>query len=405
MMIIKCKAALTVLILLLFSVLAAGCGESKEAVKEATAVKVMELGKSSLTVTVDYPSKLLPSRDIDVSAKIPGKVSNAYFKVGSKVKKGDILFTLEAEESNSQLTQSEAALSGTRENIKQQLLAAETGLEQAQLRYNELKSDYEKTGKLYEQGAVSKHEKDNVETLYKNAVVSLESAKENLKIIKGTDSGGGLATAQANQAQSAVDAASIQVGNSVVRSPIDGMVSVCNVKAGELTSSVINAYTIINSDNITAEINVPGEVQSVLSAGQTIKLEIGVPGKNGFDGTIDTISPAADTRTGFYNVKIILENRAETIKPGMFAKAIIPAVTKNNIFTVPGGAIVSENGIEFVYLVQDGIVVKKIVRTGASTESVTEIEGDLKEGDRIILEGQSFLSEGEKVEAINGGKI
>ena len=296
----KFKAVLTASILLSFIIFVSGCGQQNEIVKDVPTVKVMELKKTSLTVTVDYPAKLLPFQDIDVSARIPGKVSDVYFNVGSKVKKGDILFTLEAEESNSQLSQSKAAL---------------------------------------------------------------------------------------------------------IRAPIDGVVSICNVKAGEMTSGAINAFTIINSDDLSAEINVPGEVQSVLSIGQILKFEIGVNEEKELDGTVSTVSPAADPRTGFFNVKIILKNGDGALKPGMFAKAVVPTKTRNDVITVPGGAIVSENGIEFVYLIQDGIVVKKIVKTGASTDTATEISGDLKEGYKIILEGQSFLSEGEKVEAVNGGNV
>lgn len=393
----RLKAVLTASIIMAFLIFTTGCGEQSEIAKEIPLVKVMELSKTSLTVTVDYPARLLPFQDINVSAKIPGKVSNVYFSVGSKVKKGDILFALESTESNSQLNQSKAALTSTKEEIKRQLLDAETGLEQAQLQYDNAKDAYEKTEDLYRQGAASKQDRDNTENLYKNAAVNLDAAKKNLEIIKGSGSGG-LATAQANQAQAAVDAASVQVDNSIVRSPIDGIVSVCNVKEGEMTSSAINAFTIINSDDLSAEINVPGEVQSLLSAGQTLKVKIGVDGEKELDGTVDSVSPAADARTGFYNVKILLKNSDGAIKPGTFAKAVVPTINRKDVLAVPGGAIVSENGIEFVYLVQEDAVVKKIVQIGASTDTATEISGDLKEGDKVILEGQSFLSEGEKVE-------
>ncbi len=394
--------ALAAAVLLLWSIFLTGCGARNEVKKEVPAVSVMALKKSSLTVTVDYPSRLLPRDDIDVSAKIPGRVAEVNFKVGSEVKKGDILFTLEAEDSKSQLRQTEAALSGTKENIKQQLLNAETALDQAQLRYDDVKSNYGKIKALYKQGAASRQQMDDIETSFKNAGVSLEAAKRNLEILKGSGSGG-LAAAQANQAQSAVDAAAVLVENSVIRSPIDGKVSACNVKAGELTSSAVAAYTIIDSSQLTAEIGVPAEVQAVLEAGQTITVEAGISDRPVLYGKIDTISPAADARTGFYTVKLLLDNRDGAVTPGIFAKAVIPVITKENVFTVPGGAIISENGIEYLFVVQDGTVVKKIVTTGASNDTVTEIQGDLKEGDRIILEGQSFLNEGEKVEAAEKG--
>ena len=403
MIILRYKAAAGVLILLSCGMLLTGCGAAvDEAVKEIPAVKVMELKKASLTVTVDYPSRLLPSQDIDIAAKIPGRVSNVYFSIGSAVKKGDILFTLEAEDSKSQLQQSEAALSGTTESIRQQLLQAETNLSQAQLRYDDAKDAYEKAETLYMQGAVSKQQRDDSETALKNATVNLEAAKDNLNILTGNGQGKGLAAAQASQARSAVNAASVQVENSVIRSPIDGEVSACNVKAGELTSSAMTAYTVINSGDLTAEINVPAEVQAVLKPGMALKLKAGISEEKELDGVVSTISPAADSKTGFYNVKITLQNKDGAVKPGSFARVVVPVLSKNGIFTVPGGAIVAENGIEYLFEVRDGTVVKKIVQTGVSTETATEVQGELNEGDRIILEGQNFLSEGEKVEAVGG---
>ncbi len=398
----KSRISLTAALLLASAVLLSGCAPAVEAVKEKPAVKTMELKKSSLTVTVDYPSKLLSSEEINVSAKIPGRVAEVFFDVGDEVKAGDILFTLEAEDSKSQLRQTEAALSGTKENVKQQLLEAEKGLNQAKLQYDNAKSLYEKTKALYEQGGASKQELDNLETSYENSKLNMETAQKNLEIIKGSGSGG-LATAQTNQAQSAVDAAAALVENSVIRSPIGGKVSVCNVKAGELTSSGMLAYTVVNFTSMTAEINVPDEVQQRLSKGQVLKLKVGVSEEKTLDGVIDTIAPAADSRTGFYTVKLRMDNKDGACKPGMFAKAIVPSGSREGVFTVPGGAVVSENGIEYLYLVSDGSVVKKIIKTGVSTEQAVEVQGDLKEGDSIILEGQSFLDEGEKVNVVQGG--
>jgi HlyD family secretion protein len=395
----KYGLSLTAALVMLLSTILSGCGTETVVVKEKPSVSVMELKKSNLSVTVDYPAKLVPSEQINISSKIPGRVSKVYFDVGDEVKKGDILFTLEAEDSKSQLRQSEAALSGTKDNIRQQLLEAETGVNQAQLQYDNVKSLYEKSKTLYEQGATSKQELDNMETSYENAKLNLETAQKNLDILKGKDSNG-LASARTNQAQSAVDAASVQVENSVIRSPIDGKVSVCNVKAGELTSSGVLAYTVMNSENMEADINVPEEVQKNLSKGQILKLKVGVSKEQLIDGVIDTIGLSADSKTGFYIIKLQLENKNGVYRPGMFAKAVIPSESKEGIFTVPGGAVVSENGIEYLYLVSKGSVVKSIISTGISSNKAVEVTGDLKEGDQIILEGQSFLDEGEKVNVV-----
>lgn len=402
MAITKKRGAAATAVLLAAGVLLAGCGATEETAAVKPAVKIMELKKTSLLADVEYPSKVYPSKEINVSSKIPGKVAEVFFDVGDAVKAGDILFTLESDDSRTQLEQSQAALTGTKESIRRQLLEAETSLNQARLQYDDTQNLYDRTRALYDQGATSKQEMDSVETAYKNADLNLKTAQKNLDILNGGGSGG-LASAQVNQAQSAVDMAESQVENSVIRSPIDGKVSVCNVKVGELTSSAMQSYTIINSGYMTAEINVPEDVQAKLSKGQTLKIKAGVSGERSYNGTIDTVAPAADSRTGFYKVKILLDNKNGELLPGTFVKAVVPFEKKEGIFTVPGGAVVSENGIEYLYVVSEGTVVRKIINTGISTESAVEVQGDLKEGEEIILEGQSFLDEGEKVDIVREG--
>jgi multidrug efflux pump subunit AcrA (membrane-fusion protein) len=402
MSLIKNRACLAAAFLASFCILLAGCGAKTEVVKEKPTVKVEELKKTSMTVTVDYPTKLVPSEDVTVSPEIPGKVSKVFFDVGDEVKKGDILFTLEAEDSKSQLRQTQAALTGTRENVKQQLVEAEAGVQQAKLQYDNIKTLYENGKALYEQGATSKQELDNLETSFKNAKVNLETAQKNLEILKGTDNGG-LAAAQTSQAQSAVDAAEALVNNSTIRSPIDGKVSVCGVTAGELASAGMPAFTIINSGELTAEFTVPEEVRKNLSKGQSLELKVGVSGEQELDGVIDTIGLAADSKTGFYTVKLKVGNGAGACSPGSFARVVVPGESREGIFTVPGGAVVSENGIEYLYLVSGGVVEKRIIKTGIASEKAVEVEGELKEGDKVILEGQSFLDEGESVNLMQGG--
>jgi hypothetical protein len=67
---------------------------------------------------------------------------------------------------------------------------------------------------------------------------------------------------------------------------------------------------------------------------------------------------------------------------------------------VPNNAIVSESGVEYVYLVVEGAIKKKSVETGTATDAVTEITSGLDEGALVVTEGQSFLNDGQKVRPV-----
>src|SRR5208283_4855858 len=110
-----------------------------------------------------------------------------------------------------------------------------------------------------------------------------------------------------------------------------------------------------------------------------------------------TVSPAADPRTQGYSVKVRITAPGDAVRPGMLARVSFPVDSRSGIVVVPNQALVSDSGVQNVYVVEDGVVKKLAVQTGISDEAVTEVTAGLAEGALVITEGQSFLNEGEKV--------
>ena len=73
---------------------------------------------------------------------------------------------------------------------------------------------------------------------------------------------------------------------------------------------------------------------------------------------------------------------------------------RDDVVTIPAQAVFTENGVQYVYLVKDDKVVKTQIKIGLSNDTKVEVTQGLKENDSLIIEGQSFLSDGEKIKVL-----
>lgn len=397
--------------LLMIAVLASlpltGCTKGQENIQAVKNVKVTEAKKSSISIYVEYAGKVAPVEEVSIASKLPGRVELVRADVGTEVKKGDLLFQLDTKATNAQLSQSKAAVDyaqaglvkATDSSIIQEVLKLEAAVQKAQQQYDDAKRSQDRTKALYDTGAVSKREMEGADTLLKNAEVDLKSAKDNLKTLteKTAPQTAAVASAQLKQAQATYESALIQVSDSSVTAPIDGIVSMRNIDEGEFVSAGMPVFTVIDTTTVIITVNVPDTTVKKLRTGGQVPVKITALPENEFTAAIETISPAADARTMAYTVKLRLENPDNVIKPGMLAKVSLPLESKSGILAVPNESIVVEDSIQYVFLVEKEKVKKARISTGLSNDRITEITEGLTEGAAVITEGQSFLNEGEQV--------
>lgn len=359
----KAKPAAALFILMLIcSITLSGC--SHAVVKTEASIRNVSVEKAvikPISVNEEYAGRITPSQEINVASTISGRVDKVFFDVGQAVNKGQTLFTLQVD--------------------AQQTNAAEAAVKQAQLQSDYAQNLYEKTKSLFSNGAVSQQELDNVEKEYNSALVQLNSARDNLALITGSSSTG-----------SAV--------NSVITAPISGIISVCNVDPGEMTSTSTAAFTIIDPKDMYIEINVSDKNISMLAKDQKLKVVIDALNKAQIEGRVDRISPNVDPKTKLYTVRIVLSQANEKISAGMFARVFVPIEYKAKALQIPNQALVVEQGADIVYTVEKGIIKKRVVKIGIAAENGTEITGNLKAGDDVVIDGQQLLQEGDKVHVV-----
>lgn len=401
----KCILLLLTAVLVLLP--AAGCSSKQEDKPAAKHVTTTLARKSAISISVEYAGKVVPIEEVTIASKLPGRVELVKADVGSRVRKGDLLFSLDTKSVDAQLKQSKAAVDNaqagmimaTDSTIAQKVTELTAAVEQAQLQYVDAKRSYDRVKQLYDSSAASKKQLEDADTYLKNSEVQLNSLKENLKIFneRSAPQTAAIASAQLEQAKAAYEAATVQAVDSSIVAPISGVVSMRNIDEGEFVAGGIPVFTVINTETVMVSISVPDTIVEKLNTGDTVPIKITAFSGQEFTGIIETISPAADPQTLAYIVKIKLENTGNVIKPGMLAKASLPLDSKENIVLVPNEAILVQDAAQYIYIVEGGKVKKVQVTTGITNAEFTEITGGLKEGEPVITEGQSFLNDGDSV--------
>ncbi|OAA83857.1 efflux RND transporter periplasmic adaptor subunit [Clostridium ljungdahlii] len=407
------KIVVVLLVVLMVAAIAHNVIKNKkvESQNKIQNVNVAEAELDSLTTTVDYSGKLNSDKDVSISPKAPGKVQALNVKVGSTVKAGDILFTLDSTSLQAQLQQQQASIQSAVANldktkssgVEQQIVQQQQALSTAQINYDDAKNSYDREQSLYSAGAAPKQDLDNATTKLENAEASLSAAQQNLDLTRqkvGPESVE-VAQAQVNQAQAGLKSIQSQIDDTVIKSPISGVVSAVNIHQGEITSGSQASVNIVDSSSIMAEVNVPDTMLSKIKVGQSIPVTIPSLSDKKLTGTIDTITPNADSKTQEYLIKVKIPNSDASLTSGMYSKVSFPDQVKNNVMTVPNETIKVENGVSYLFAVRSNKVKKIAVTTGLSNDKVTEItSSNIEAGDRIITSGQTFLNNGDKVKVL-----
>ena len=384
------------------------CGRARPAAPpESKAVSVVRAVRTTVTVTVDYSARIRPKQEIVVSPKVSGRVASVRADVSQQVRRGQVLFTLESNDAEAQARQARAALESARANLTRtsdsslssQLIQAQAAVKQAQVQDNDARDFADRVQKLFEQGSASRQQRDDAKAKADAAGISLDMARQNLSLLqeKAGPQSTGLASTQVDQAQAAADLAESQLSNSVIVSPLTGVIATRAVDPGELVAAGTPAFVVIDVSSVTAETSVDEGVVQKVRPGGHVQVSAESTGAEPIPGIVDTVSPAADPRTQGYTVKIRITNPGDTLRPGMLARVSIPVESRKSVLVVPNQALVTDGGVQYLYLVEGGVVKRSAVQTGIADDAVTEITSGISEGAQVITEGQSFLNDGERV--------
>ncbi|WP_410220244.1 efflux RND transporter periplasmic adaptor subunit [Pedobacter sp.] len=336
---------------------------------------VVQVDEQNTSLETDYPATLEGMQNVDIRPKIDGFIERIYVDEGATVKQGQPLFAINAPQYEQAVRTAEAAIK-----------SAEADVNAAQLQYN-------KTKPLVEKDIISKFDLQNAE-------LTLTAKKANLA-----------------QAKAALVNAKVNLGYTVVTSPVNGVIGTIPYKVGALVSSnsQLPLTTVSNISKVFAYFS--------LNEKQLLDISRNVKGNNLADkikqmpavslvladgsiynekGKIETVSGQINSQTGASSLRATFSNPNGLLRTGGSASIRVPQYLKNAIL-VPQKSTTDIQGKKFVYLVTDtgGVKITNIEIMELTKGNFFVVTNGLKTGDKIILEGFSGLKEGDKIKPVN----
>ncbi|WP_090997749.1 efflux RND transporter periplasmic adaptor subunit [Pedobacter insulae] len=365
-------------ILLCLGAMLASCGGKDDKAAQAAAAAstpqpypVFEVNPQSTTLDSDYPATIEGIENVDIRPKVDGFIERIYVDEGALVKKGQLLFTINAPQYEQQVRTASAAIS-----------SAEADVNAAQLQVN-------KTKPLVEKDIISKYELES-------AQLTLQSKKAALA-----------------QTKAALVNAKVNLGYTKITSPVNGVVGAIPFKTGSLVSgtSAQPLTTVSNTSKVYAYFSL-NEKQlldfSNTYQGKTLAEQmrnippVGLVLANGSvyaqKGKIESINSQINKSTGAVSLRATFPNPAAVLKNGASASVRIPQHI-DEVILIPQKSTTDLQGKKFVYVLGDSAkVVNTLIEVMQNTKGkFYVVTKGLKAGDKVVLEGFQSLRDGTKI--------
>ncbi|HWK84811.1 MAG TPA: efflux RND transporter periplasmic adaptor subunit, partial [Caldimonas sp.] len=181
------------------------------------------------------------------------------------------------------------------------------------------------------------------------------------------------ARAQLKSAQAQLAVSRIGVKEATLAAPISGIVGKRHVVPGEKVSAEQQVVTVVDLSTLELAGSVGTHEVSLLRPG--LAVEVKVEGQDDpVPGRIDRIAPAAEAGTRAIGVVVVLDNKDERFRAGQYAQARVVLADDAQRLTVPSGAVGQASGQDFVWTIENGALVRRLVITGRKDPAAGRVE-------------------------------
>jgi RND family efflux transporter MFP subunit len=292
-----------------------------------------------MEITETYTSEILPFKQNDITPAAQGlHIDKILVDVGDKVAAGQIVATMN-----------------------------KTSLKQLEINLATVEDSYNRMKPVHEVGGIS----DQQMTQLKNQLDLQREIVENLR------------------------------KNSVIKSPISGVVTARNFEPGDLFASMPILH-IMQINQLKVMANVSETYYPNVKVGQKVNISVDIYPDEVFEGTVSRINPALDAATRTFGVEITIPNSNLRLRPGMYARTTFNMGQRESIM-IDDVAVQKQAGSSerYVFVVKDGVAEYRFVRDGRRVGNLIEIIDGLSAGEQVATTSFTRLANGKKVEIVN----
>ncbi len=355
---------------LLLTLIFYACGEKKQQSAPPPEITVVEVIQKNVPIYSTFVGQVYGNSDIPIRARVSGFLTGIYFAEGSRVEKGQLLYTIDPEPFEAKVATQESLLAEARTELAK------------------AKSDLDRIQPLAEINAVSKSDLDAAQANYDAARAYVDAQQSNLRF------------------------SNINLGYCRIYSPLYGVIGKTNARVGEFVGQDPNPVilnTISTIDTVRVEfylaeadyIRIAREYMSqnnverayeripnlklILSDGSTFK----------FDGYVNFINREVDPQTGSLLVQTIFPNPEKLLKPGQYAKVVVKIREVEDGLLVPQRCVMELQGQHSVYVVNDANKVEsRQVTAGELIGDMWLINEGLKAGENVVIDALQKVRSG-----------
>jgi membrane fusion protein (multidrug efflux system) len=360
-------------ILFALSLTQMGCGKKAEApVLPPIKVNVVTAIQSDVPLYEDFVAQTYGQADVDIRSRVEGWVTSVNFKEGTRVKKGDLLYTIDDIQYQTRVDREASEFTRARtEMVRTQ---------------NELS----RVRPLTEMNALSKKDLDNAQAAYDAAVAHVKASEASLQNAR------------------------IELGYTRVYSPFDGIAGISNVRVGDYvsrmgTSSGLTTISSVGTVRVRFQISEreylrvsQGTPQQLEAARKNVQLILADGSAYDHTGELSFADREIDPKTGTLTIEAVFPNPKGLLRPGMFVKARVLMGTYPGAVLIPQRSVFQLQSLSQVFMVTDSSTLKVTsVEPGPRYDDGWIIKKGLKPGDRVAIVGTMSLTPNSKIEAVD----
>ena len=347
-------------------ILISSCKEEEKKTEVSPEVNVVVAGKDNIPVYNEYVGEVYGLSDVNIDPRVQGWITGIYFKEGSLVQKGSLLYTIDDQPFLNSVDAAKAEVARTQTLMENK------------------RSELDRVKPLAEMNALSQRDLDDAKASYAAAQNEVQ-----------------IATSRLANAQ-------IELGYTRITAPITGIIGISKVQIGDYVKQIsagngINAisslgdvrvrFPISENDYLNFQREYKKDPKSNNFRDVPVELILGDGTVFGEKGNLQLTNRQIDPNTGSILIQALFKNSSGILRPGQYVKVRFRSGEFKNAILIPQQSVNQLQNVFQVFLLTDSNKLKPtLIKVGSRVGSNWIVTDGIKEGDKIVIVGSTFLN-------------